>query len=93
MVRSTRRARTRSKPSLGGRSGLAARHGVNHVIDAYHFDVDIPPGGVHQVIASDCAEIAVTGIDHYLKRRVGQFQPRGERDSTTVRRMKESSLK
>ncbi len=38
---------------------LAARHGVDQVIDADHLEVDVAARGMNQVIAADGGQIAV----------------------------------
>ena len=46
----------------GGRS-LAAGHGVDKVVNADDFQIDVSARGVNQVIATDGREISVPGID------------------------------
>ena len=41
---------------------MPARHRVNQVVDADHFQVNVAPRGVDQVIASDGRQVTVAGV-------------------------------
>ena len=68
----------------GGR-GLAAGHGVDQIVDADDFEIDVAAGGVDQMIASDGREIAVTGVDDYVQLWIRQLEAGGEGNGAAVR--------
>ena len=70
----------------GGR-GLAASHGVDQIVHADDFQVDVAARGVDQMIAADGGKIAVAGIDDDVQLWVCQLQPGGERNGAAVRGM------
>jgi hypothetical protein len=68
----------------GGR-GLAAGHGVDQIVDADDFQIDVAARGVNQMIAADGREIAVAGIDDHVQLGIRQLQSGGERNGAAVR--------
>ncbi len=76
----------------GGR-GLAAGHGVDHVVDADHLEVDIAPGCVDEVIAADGGEVAIARVHYHLQRWVGELQSSGERNGAAVRGVERIELR
>ena len=71
-------------PGVVGR-GLPAGHGVDQVIDADHFQIDIAPRRVDQVIAANRRKIAVSRVHHDVQLGVRQLQARGKRNGAPVR--------
>ena len=70
-----------------GRRGLSAGHGVDQVVDADDFQVDVAPRRVNQVIAADGEQVAVAGVDHDVQLGIRQLQSGGERNRAAVRGM------
>src|SRR4030066_292219 len=60
-------------PFGGWRGHLPAGHGVVEVIDADDRDVDVPPGGVDEVVAADGDDVAVAAEDDDFELGVGQL--------------------
>src|SRR5664279_1961888 len=67
------------------RGCLSASHGIDQVVNADDFDVYVTARGVNQVIAADCEQIAIAGVNHNVQLGVCQLQAGGEWNSATVR--------
>ncbi len=70
-------------PRRGGR-GLASGHGVEQIVHADDFQIDVAARGVDQMIAADGGKIAVPGIDDHVQLWVGQFETGGKRNRAAV---------
>jgi len=75
----------------GGR-GLATGHGIDQIVDADDFEVDVAARGVNEMIAADGGEIAVAGIDNDVKLGIRQLEAGGERNGAAVRSVERIEL-
>ncbi len=68
----------------GGRRRLSAGHGIDQVVDADDFQIDVAAGGMDQVIAADGGKIAVARVDDHIQLGIREFQSGGEGNCTAV---------
>ncbi len=76
----------RGGEGAGGRGGreLAAGHAVDVVVEHDHGEVDVPAGGVDQVVAADGGAVAVAGDDDDGELGLGHLDARGEGDGPAM---------
>jgi hypothetical protein len=70
------------------RRGLASGHGIDEIVDADDFQIDIAASCVNEVIAANGREIAIARVHDHVEPGIGQLQPCGERNRAAMRSVK-----
>ena len=78
-------------PGRGG-SGLTARHGVDQVVYADDFQVDVAPRSVDQVVAANGREIAIARVNNDVEFWIREFQSGSKGNRATVGRVERIQL-